>query len=682
MSTAEQLITEHLDLWTSTIVDKKSSGRGGRGKRELYGIKKLRELILELAVRGLLVPQDPNEEPASKLIERISAKKDELIKSKLIKKTKPLPNLTPKDHPFIKPKGWEFIRLGDLTSKLGSGSTPRGGKQAYTDTGIIFLRSQNIWNDGIRLQDIAYIPESTHDSMSNTKVRPHDVLLNITGASLGRSTIFPEHLETANVSQHVTIIRLLDNEMARFVHTGILAPMVQRLVWGRQVGMAIEGLSKKVLELFEFPLPPLAEQKRIVAKVDELMALCDQLEQQTEDNIKTHETLVKTLLDSLTSATADAEQFQQAWSQIEANFDLLFTTESSIDHLKQAILQLAVMGKLVRPACRQAGKTQDSLPSPTGKLWWAYVIECEDGSFYKGHTEDLPRRWKQHCAGSAADWTKQHPPKQLFYWEECGSKEAAIQREKYLKSGSGREWFKQEVVDKPEAWEPASELLKRIAETLPPRKGNRSKNIADVASEPFELPSNWSWARFPQLGEFGRGKSKHRPRNDYSLYVDGTHKLIQTGDVARSSGVVETHTALYNEVGLAQSRKWPKGTLCITIAANIADSGILSFDACFPDSVVGFIPSDYLPSVNYFEYFLRTAKEHLESFAPATAQKNINLGILEQVMIPLPPAIEQHRIVAKVDELMALCDALKAKLQAVQATQHTLTNSIVEQAAV
>ena len=178
----------------------------------------------------------------------------------------------------------------------------------------------------------------------------------------------------------------------------------------------------------------------------------------------------------------------------------------------------------------------------------------------------------------------------------------------------------------------------------------------DGDEKPFELPVGWVWAKFSQLGELGRGKSKHRPRNDPSLYNNGKYPLVQTGDVARSNGKISTHTGLYNENGLAQSKMWPKGTLCITIAANIADSGILEFDACFPDSVVGFIPSNNNLQVQYFEYFMRTAKSQLEKFAPATAQKNINLGILEEVSIPLPPAPEQKRIVAKVDELMALCE--------------------------
>jgi type I restriction enzyme S subunit len=102
---------------------------------------------------------------------------------------------------------------------------------------------------------------------------------------------------------------------------------------------------------------------------------------------------------------------------------------------------------------------------------------------------------------------------------------------------------------------------------------------------------------------------------------------VQTGDVARSNGVIRTHTSKYNDVGLAQSAKWPKGTLCITIAANIAASGLLSFDACFPDSVVGFIPNSEFPDAKYFEYFVRTARANLSEFAPATAQKNINLEL-------------------------------------------------------
>ena len=175
------------------------------------------------------------------------------------------------------PQGWEFVRLGDIANRIGSGSTPRGGKSAYVESGIPFLRSQNVWNHGLELSEVAYISEVTHLKMSNTVVMSNDILLNITGASLGRCVVFPDGLGEANVSQHVTIIRPTDPETRIYLHLCILSPYMQALIWGRQVGMAREGLSKKVLELFEAPIPPLAEQRRIVAKIDELMALCDAL---------------------------------------------------------------------------------------------------------------------------------------------------------------------------------------------------------------------------------------------------------------------------------------------------------------------------------------------------------------------------------------------------------------------
>jgi len=120
--------------------------------------------------------------------------------------------------------------------------------------------------------------------------------------------------------------------------------------------------------------------------------------------------------------------------------------------------------------------------------------------------------------------------------------------------------------------------------------------------------------------------------------------------------------------------------LCITIAANIADSGILSFDACFPDSIVGFVPAKLFNNARYFEYFMRTIKGDLLKFAPATAQKNINLSILNSVLIPLPPLNEQIRIVAKVDELMALCDQLETQLSTSQLDRARLLEATLSEA--
>jgi restriction endonuclease S subunit len=185
---------------------------------------------------------------------------------------------------------------------------------------------------------------------------------------------------------------------------------------------------------------------------------------------------------------------------------------------------------------------------------------------------------------------------------------------------------------------------------------------ADTANLPA-LPDGWMWVTLPQLGELNRGKSKHRPRDDTRLY-DGPYPFIQTGDIRKSAGTIREHSQTYSELGLQQSRLWPRGTLCITIAANIAETGILTYPACFPDSVVGFIFAGDQVTTRYIEFFLRTAKERLERFAPATAQKNINLNVLKNVAIPLPPFTEQHRLVAEVERCLSVMEELETVVNA------------------
>ncbi len=262
-----QQISEHFDI---LFTDEES-------------IEELKQTILQLAVMGKLVPQDSNDEPASELLKKIEKEKEQLVKEKKIKKPISLTSIFEDEKPYALPSSWEFTRFGNITNRIGSGSTPRGGKSAYQDEGIIFLRSQNVHNDGLKLEDVAYISEETHKKMNNTKVIPDDILLNITGGSLGRSTIYPKDIGEANVSQHVTIIRPTITSTNQYLHYCILSPYIQGLIWERQVGMAREGLSKKVFELFEIPFPPLNEQQRIVKKIDELMTICDKLKMDIND---------------------------------------------------------------------------------------------------------------------------------------------------------------------------------------------------------------------------------------------------------------------------------------------------------------------------------------------------------------------------------------------------------------
>ncbi|MCB1104690.1 MAG: restriction endonuclease subunit S [Cephaloticoccus sp.] len=159
--------------------------------------------------------------------------------------------------------------------------------------------------------------------------------------------------------------------------------------------------------------------------------------------------------------------------------------------------------------------------------------------------------------------------------------------------------------------------------------------------------------------EFGRGKSKHRPRNDPKLY-GGKYPFIQTGDVRNSTHVIESFSQTYSELGLAQSKLWPAGTLCITIAANIAETGILGFDACFPDSVIGVVLDEKQTSTKFLEYLLQRFKTHLQALGKGSAQANINLGTFENQRFPFPPLPEQRRITARLDALQAETRRLEA----------------------
>lgn len=282
-------------------------------------IKTLRETILQLAVQGKLSAKwrlsslegglkegdqknimggeisslegfaaakkegDPrNHQTAHELLTQIKAEKAQLIKEKKIKAEKPLPPIEADEIPFELPEGWVWCRLGEVTQKLGAGSTPLGGDKAYISSGIKFFRSQNIHNQGLRLENVAFIDSITHEKMKGTKVLPKDILLNITGGSIGRSTLIPDDFDTANVSQHVSIVRLVEFEIRRFIHLLITSPIFQSEIMKVQVGVSREGLSMTKLKLFVIPLPPISEQQIIVEKVNALMGLCDELEKEVE----------------------------------------------------------------------------------------------------------------------------------------------------------------------------------------------------------------------------------------------------------------------------------------------------------------------------------------------------------------------------------------------------------------
>lgn len=192
--------------------------------------------------------------------------------------------------------------------------------------------------------------------------------------------------------------------------------------------------------------------------------------------------------------------------------------------------------------------------------------------------------------------------------------------------------------------------------------------FGDPISNSHALPE----ATLPELGEFGRGVSKHRPRNDPKL-LGGKYPLIQTGDVASANLYITSYTTTYSELGLTQSKMWDKGTLCITIAANIAKTAILNFDACFPDSIVGFSANGRTNNI-FIHYWFSFFQEILESQAPESAQKNINLKILSELKVIVPAKEKQDVFAAFVEQV----DKLKAAVQKALDEAQLLFDSLMQ----
>lgn len=554
------------------------------------GVVRLRELILTLAVQGKLVAQDANDEPASELLKKIRVEKDRLMAEGKIKKDKPLAEIAEEEKPFELPVGWEWVPLGEVIDVIRGITFPASEKTREPAEGrIACLRTANIQHE-IEWDDILYVSK---DFMSREEqsLKDEDLVMSMANSRelVGKAALvrdIPTGLAT--FGGFLSVLR--PYFLAPVYVMNVLRTSYARsdLIDSASQTTNIANISLGKLRPLAFPLPPLAEQSRIVARVEELMRLCDALEEKGRLEHSQHQQLLQALLDSLIQTT-DAHELARHWQRLAQHFDLLIDRPEAVDALEQTILQLAVRGLLV---------PQDPSDEPASELL----------------------------------------------------KKIRAEKDKLIAEGK--------------------------------IKKNKNPNLSDKSVEPFSLPNGWVWASFPELGEFGRGKSKHRPRNDPQLFDPPIYPLIQTGEVARAKKIINEVHSKYSDFGLAQSRLWPKGTLCITIAANIADAAILGFDACFPDSVVGFIPFAETETVNYYLAFMETAKAEISAYAPATAQKNINLEILESLRIPIPPLAEQSRIVARVTELRALCQQLRDKFTQARHTQTLLAQAWVEQVAV
>ncbi|WP_081679561.1 restriction endonuclease subunit S [Acidovorax sp. JHL-9] len=307
------------------------------------GVAKLRELILTLAVQGKLVPQEPADEPASRLLQNIRAEKDRLIAEGKIKRDKPLAVIVEDEKPFELPEGWEWSRLGSLASKLtdGSHNPPRDSGAGYP-----MLSSQNVREGGIIdfTSPTRYVDEADFlIENSRTTAAPGDVLLTIV-ASLGRSAVVPNGAPEFVLQRSVAVIRSGLN--SAFCSLYLRAPIARAYYDLHGKGTAQKGIYLGKLGAMLIAVPPLAEQSRIVTRVEALMRLCDALEAKGQLEAAQHAQLVSTLLGTLTTSTT-AEELADNWQRVAQHFDLLLDRPEAIDALEQTLLQLAVRGLLV-----------------------------------------------------------------------------------------------------------------------------------------------------------------------------------------------------------------------------------------------------------------------------------------------------------------------------------------------
>lgn len=357
-------------------------------------VKKLREYILSLAVRGKLVEQDENDEPASVLLERIREEKDRLIKEKKIKKEKPLPEISEEEIPYELPKGWEIAYFQDITSCItcGLASTPR-----YVEQGKMFLSAKNVKPYRFMPEDHKFISEEDFIKLTkNSKPEINDILLTRVGAGIGEATIIDQELEFA-IYVSLTLIKPIhigidSKYMLHFLNSPDGVSKSIGNTFGK--GVSQGNLNVNQVRKFIMPIPPLNEQKKIVEKVDYLMEFCDKLEEQLDKQVKYGSLSAKSVLNGVSNCSS-YEELEEALRFIIENFKDLTLADGAVGELKNTILSLAVKGKLVPQddSDEPAGVLIEKIKAEKDRLIKEKVIKKEKYNSEIDINEELPIGW-------------------------------------------------------------------------------------------------------------------------------------------------------------------------------------------------------------------------------------------------------------------------------------------------
>jgi type I restriction enzyme S subunit len=525
------------------------------------GIQKLRELILELAVRGKLVPQAPNDEPASELLKRIAEEKARLVAEGKFRKQKPLAEIGEEEKPFELPDRWTWSRLSEIAL-----INPRNSAADLVEVSFVPMTLIGTRFDGQHGQEVRTWAEVkqgfTHFAEGDVGVAKITPCFENSKACVFSG--LKNGLGAGTTELHI-VRPVGDFLSARYVLAYLKSPQFLLVGETKMTGTAGQKrLPKDFVESNPFPLPPLAEQHRIVAKVDELMALCDRLEARQANAESAHTQLVQALLDSLTQAS-DAEDFAQSWQRLAEHFHTLFTTESSIDSLKQTLLQLAVMGKLV---------PQDA--------------------------NDEPATCLLHRNG-----IKSHPHA-LHGWAEVS--------------------------------------LGHLGEIL----GGSTPSKANADFWNGEIP----WVS---------PKDMKRP-----VIQDSEDHVSAKALAETSLKAVPPQSLLMVVRGMILAHSFPVALTAREVTINQDMKALVA-----PKELSGFLLM-----------YLQASKAAMVQLVDRSSHGTCKLTSekLWSHVVSLPPLAEQHRIVAKVDQLMALCDQLKARLSHAHQVHEHLANALVEKA--
>jgi type I restriction enzyme S subunit len=551
------------------------------------GIPKLRSLILDLAVRGKLVPQNSEDEPASVLLDKLRFEKDRLIREGKIKGSKTLPPINLADMPFAPPDGWEWVHLENLVEVITKGSSPKWQGVNYVNpgSGILFITSENVRNYVLDVSNPKYVEAKFNEIEPRSILQKNDLLMNIVGASIGRTAIY-ELDEIANINQAVCLIRLI-NSLPLLNHAYMLlffnSAVCINFMFDKQVDNARANLSMGNIAKFPIPLPPLAEQKRIVEKVDELMGLCDRYEaaKQTRDNLrqKLRESAIASLMNAATDKELDA-----AWAIVRDNWHNLSQQPEDVDGLRKSVLQLAARGKLV------------------------------------------PQEQRDECAN------------QLL--------QKAIQ-EKALMAQAG-------LIPKPKQSLPISE-----------------------DDCPFSLPSSWAWVRLENICSHIVDCLHRTPK-----YQDEGYPAIRTSEMQPGKILFDQARKVgREEYELQTQRLVPKaGDIFYSREGSFGIAAVVpeGVEICLSQRMMQFRPVSEVNS-NFFSWIMNSSVMYEQAARDVVGMTvpHVNIRSLKEFVFPLAPYAEQKRIVAKVEELMQLCDQLEASLHQSQQRAESLAASAI-----